>query len=552
MSFLNLGVTSFLLGLAILAGLLYLLQRLRVRFSEKEVVTTLFWRQALEETRARVLMRRFRHPLAYLLALSIAGLLWLAFAEPGWNRDDEADTVFLLDGSAGMAWGTRFEEVKALLRKEVDRIPATRRRVYFCGADARLVLDRGEETPLLMPRLANLAPEACPASIERALLTFVRDETTAGTMRLLVVGDAPVGEAALALVPEHATVERLRSEKTQRLGSNTGIAAIGVAEAAGGAFDRVDVMFEVAGAPGGGIAITLGGRSLDQAPEREGNTYVLRDLPADGEVLEVALVEMDALTMDNRARVALPTRRTVAVAVEEGFDECFHALVQADPALAPAAAETPAQVVVGASVDGALPAIELVAGDGLAIIHESGLGPLDLDRLRTRLSGAGLDRVGRKLTSGPERNGEFQLSPRYVPGPKRKVQIGRELISDEYDFVQSSAFPLFLSTAIRWLSGVDPVEPFSVAGERSVRGGGRLALVGSEYAPPRAGTHSDRDGKALEVALPAVRLPEGRALKEVTGLTGARRRSNLVTWCILAAILLVGGEWWLFQKGRIP
>ena len=58
MSFANLSGLGVVLGVAGLAGALFLLQRLRVRYQPKRVVTTLFWKEALEEARARVLVRR--------------------------------------------------------------------------------------------------------------------------------------------------------------------------------------------------------------------------------------------------------------------------------------------------------------------------------------------------------------------------------------------------------------------------------------------------------------------------------------------------------------
>ncbi|MEM7386099.1 MAG: BatA domain-containing protein, partial [Verrucomicrobiota bacterium] len=91
MSLANISPLLFLLGLLVVAGLLFLLQRLRVKYRDVEVVTTLFWKQAIEESRARVLVRKFRHPWAYLLALAIGALLWLAVAEPQWDRDDAKD-----------------------------------------------------------------------------------------------------------------------------------------------------------------------------------------------------------------------------------------------------------------------------------------------------------------------------------------------------------------------------------------------------------------------------------------------------------------------------
>ena len=108
-----------LAGWAAIAGGLYLLQRLRVQHREVEVPTTLFWREAVEETRARVLVRRFRHPWAYLLLLAIGSLLW--FAAAGLRSEQSADQQWLLvvDGSAGMGHGDRFAESIALLQEEV-------------------------------------------------------------------------------------------------------------------------------------------------------------------------------------------------------------------------------------------------------------------------------------------------------------------------------------------------------------------------------------------------------------------------------------------------
>ena len=58
-----------------------------------------------------------------------------------------------------------------------------------------------------------------------------------------------------------------------------------------------------------------------------------------------------------------------------------------------------ARVAVGGAADGSLPAIELVTGNGIAIIHEDDLDPADLEELRARFAGTGLDRVG--LETGP-------------------------------------------------------------------------------------------------------------------------------------------------------
>ena len=52
MSLTNLSLTPFLIGLAAIAALLVILQLLRVRYQREDVVTTMFWREAIEESRA--------------------------------------------------------------------------------------------------------------------------------------------------------------------------------------------------------------------------------------------------------------------------------------------------------------------------------------------------------------------------------------------------------------------------------------------------------------------------------------------------------------------
>ena len=76
------SIPALFAGIAAIAVGLWLLQRLRVRHREVEVLTTMFWKDALQETRARVFMRRFRHWRAWALLVLIASLLWVLMAQP--------------------------------------------------------------------------------------------------------------------------------------------------------------------------------------------------------------------------------------------------------------------------------------------------------------------------------------------------------------------------------------------------------------------------------------------------------------------------------------
>ena len=152
----------WLLGLAVLAGLLFALQRLKVRHREQVVLTTLFWQEAKEEARARSLVERFRHPLAYLLALLLAGLAWLAFGDPVWKDRAGTQYTILLDGSQEMATGARFENAQREVFELASDLPRQRTRVVWCGAGMETLLAPHEERGLLHERLAGRLPSAAP------------------------------------------------------------------------------------------------------------------------------------------------------------------------------------------------------------------------------------------------------------------------------------------------------------------------------------------------------------------------------------------------------
>ena len=158
MNLTSIGPGLFAAGLVGLAGGLYALQRLRVRHREQVVVTTLFWREEIEEQRARTLVERFRHPLTYALCLGLAALLWLGAARPDTNRAEGTSHVLLLDGSAAMASEGRFDAARTALLEEIERCPRDRTEVLFCGADLRRVLAPGED--LRAPRRAPRAARA--------------------------------------------------------------------------------------------------------------------------------------------------------------------------------------------------------------------------------------------------------------------------------------------------------------------------------------------------------------------------------------------------------
>jgi len=144
LSFTALSGSALLGGLFATAVVLYALQRLRVRHESRTVVTSLFWREATEETRARSLFERFRHPLAYAMALLCAGLMLLGVGRLDSEREEGLRHVLLLDASAGMARAlgetTRFEQAQAALAAELEQSPRDRTEVLWCGEHVRTTL----------------------------------------------------------------------------------------------------------------------------------------------------------------------------------------------------------------------------------------------------------------------------------------------------------------------------------------------------------------------------------------------------------------------------
>jgi hypothetical protein len=418
-SFQLLPAAAVLAGIAALAALLFLLQRLRVRHKEVVVPTTLFWQAAVQETRARVFVQRFRHPLAYLLLLVATSLLWLAFAEPVGGTDDrDRATIFLLDGSAGMAWGDRFERAKRTLIDQVSRVAERKAEVIFCGGWPRTLLREGEHPILLEHRLGNVWPMACPSLLERVVAALPRGRETT----LVVVGDAPLRDA---VVPEGWTVHRPGAAGDR--GANAGVLALGVAEAASGAWDRVDVFVQ---APAG-YSINLDS---------------LTDVPARGQEVVVTLPGGDAIALDDEARLVLPRRSVVRV---QSTPE-LRAVFEADP---------------GVEIGDSGVEIELVDGSGIVIE-----GPAE------------------SLATAPDHVLEFvdaergEDAPQFErrTGERRRVLLGRELLGRGYNFTRSRAYPLFIARAVRWIAGSGEFPAYVAAGE---------TIPGQAFAPPLAGDY---------------------------------------------------------------
>ena len=566
------------LGLLALGAILFALQRLRVRHRSRLVVTTLFWREALEEARARTLFERFRHPLTYLLLALISGLLWLSVARIEGRRSEGLSHVFLLDASATMGVGDRFEKATRALAGALEDAPRERTEVLLCGDTVRTLLAPGDDRALLAARLEGARPAGVPASLERALVSAASLERRAGSdrRRFVIVGDADVGEAASSVLTEGDWIERLDVEVAEVTG-NLGITALGLAPAQSGSFDALDAFIEVRGPGAESVDVSvLLGPDAQSVQERKVVSpgvisFICRDLRVppsasgeQGRLLSVSLpgADGDPLPLDNHAQVLLPELRLIRALVaptgDAVVDAALLAACSADAAIEVVASAARADVVLGgalAATAAPLPSLGVVRSEtqehAIEVSAPAATSPDAL--LRAALGELGLDRVdGTRLAS--ELGRPLSLGSSTGSARVRSVSLWSELFDPaRCSFTESRAFPLIVGRTVRWLAGAPEIVPYSAAGKPR---------------PRRLGAASGRSLFPWQVAESAVDLGASSPLDVTTTVQagagaptppsdgnaaagGGAGPWRLATWLFALVLALLVAEWILYQRGRI-
>ena len=580
MGFANLTPLAVAGGLAALAAMLYALQILRIRFRQQEVPTLLFWKEAVSEAPVRTFRQRFRHPWAYLLILTVCSLLWLAIAEPQWQDDEDAAFyVLVLDGSAAMARPGRFEQALADLEDDLSQLPADQRQVIWAGAAAETLLNPGEHPLLLPARLAQKTPEAVPASVERQLMQLASVRRDAATTQVRVYGEAPVSAAVLDRLPAGVSVRRGSSDVEPDTG-NAGITALGVGQAASGNWTAVDLLVRVEGdadalPTAAQIQVRIDDRILPASQletDADGATYRVPNIPANGGLVSVALPGDDALPLDDRAQLRLPTQQPIRVQLSETLPPVLAAALNADSAIELVNADPDVVIRLrGESSDTGVPALEFVDADLQAEAFLLGYPETDdspdamalLNTAVQRIGLANIDASG--LAEATERAVEVAMQP----DSEWRFSVWQELLSEDYNFVQSRSFPLFVAQSVRWLAGVEKWYPYLAAGQplpvspvgntpAFVDVDGQLIdTLGVDFVPDRTGLlHRASRAEPLEVALLDSAATTGRidGVLQYMGLDvlDAALLRNVVVWLLLLALGGLLAEWWLYQRGRMP
>ncbi len=562
MSFTSMSPLAFGLGLAALAGVLYLLQRLRVRHREVPVVTTLFWHEAVHETRARVRTHRFRHPWAYALILAIASLLWAAAAGPVAKKATEHQFVCLLDSSAGMRRGELFESARLHLIDWVESLPRESRTVLAADQLGSPLLLPGEESSLLEGRWADLEPVASPCSImdQVAFLARIHGEE----LTVYVFGGEPLEPEHEAALPSGLELHFISGEGPPTA-QNFGITALGCSEAASGAWDTVDVFVEVRGTPGstspkvtGNIDGSSEGLIAQLQPSENGLQHLIfRDVSAQGGLFTVSLEAGDGLELDNEAQLRLPSRPRIRVSLSPELIEVVGPALHSDPAVVLVDQDPDVTILTGAETS-SVPTLRFVPAalqaESFLLTYE-GSQPAELV-LSEALGSLGLADVD---PTGLASRAQVPITLGARSGNRRELAIWSELLGDEFDFRDSRAFPLFVARALRWLGDTQDIQPWVGAGEPSLpvdtlrsSAGHDLDAVGLTISPPLAGKYTSPTGDSWHASLltPVLGVPPDAVL--LPDLVAPDRGPDLVSWLLMIALLLLAWEWALFRTEQIP
>jgi len=525
-------------GIAALAIGLWLLQRLRVRHREVQVLTTLFWQDALEESRARVFMRRFRYWWAWALFVAIASLLWMLLGQPQTMASDATRHVVLVD------WGVEDATVRrADLTTAMDlaaALPESHRQVVAVGTRMETLLRPFE--PL---RLAGLRSESEPGPAPRGLdwaIESLADSTDRSTsLAIHIVGDTPVDAKRLEALQESMGAaddgsRRLSVYRVERepVAEAPGLTTLGVSDSADGAWGVVDIRLAFAHDGSSPVAADRISITHDDAPlsqpliAQADGTLELRGVPADGATISVAVDDQPV------GAITLPQRSAIRVHLDNNVPESLRQLIALDPACE--VVSTNAEVRIG-STDAANLRLTDVGQPAFVIQTDGNDAQAALAELVDELALRQIDAMSIAKKSG--RIVDVQVRS----GPSRSMVIWGSLFTPAFDFQESRACPLVVSRAVRWLAHRPPLVEWAAMGERLPAASPAFSRVVGERT-------ITADGRTLRTtrlisSVNAADLPESE-LDRRFGAFGP------YAWMGLLVVALLIVEWILYQRGQVP
>lgn len=554
-------------GAVALAAGLFVLQRLRVRPRVVALPSAVLWRLAASQARPRALGGRFHDLPAYLLSLAVLLALWFAAAGLSFMPAPASGRhVFYLDNSVLLTPADRLTQARQALLDDVERVPAALREVVLGEAVGVRLLAPGEPIGLLKARLRTVGAQVRPSTFmtwaDHGLVRAGPEPTT-----VHYYGAWPAAE--MLAVRRRDDLNLFWGYVAPPVAHNRGLVSLGVQPARSGQWGRVDLLVGTVASDGAApdpsaLSFTLDGQpfSADAAQPLGAGTWALRDVPADGRTLRVALREGDEFAADDAASLVLPLMQRVAVSVGPDVPAAVTELVRRDPSLQ-LVDEARAQVVVSGAaspIKSSKPTLRLVAAkEQSSAFLITVPGPVDPD---VEVNAAGLGLAGLDAGALADRLNRG-IGIELLQGPHREVAVWRELFSDGSGFTRMAAMPIFVSRSLRWLAAPAPWASYARAGQRASLGLSDDALsVGAvseaDAFLAQAGT-TTLAGRPVAVSL----LDVGQSLAVAQSVPGHVSRPTdgtgpALSWTqwttemlLVLSIMLLLLEWRMYQRGRM-
>ena len=528
MSFALLSTFVVLLGILLLAIGLWLAQRLRVQHREVEVLSTSFWQSALEENRARVFTKRFRHWPAWLLLVAIASLLWMLLAQPQTEPLNSTQHVVLLDCSVD-APATRTADLQLAIER-ASSLPTAKREIIAVDGNLKTLLAAGETVEQVSLRIDETdAPS--PPGVEWAIETLSSRATSEQPLSIHVVGDAKIEKQFLDAVGANVTIFRV--ERPESTTDAAKLQTFGIADAASGQWDEVDVSIGFnpqQPLDATQISVSINDQPIEQSLLAIDDTkFQLNSIPANGGILNVNVAGVSA------GSLTLPVRKPIQISFDGNVPESLRELITLDPACQIVASAGEVRIGSGANAN-----LRLSPDDQPAFLIESDHDDPNaaLAELVDTLALKQIDAMAIAAQS------DSVVDVQVAAADKRSIAIWRKLFTPAFDFQESRAYPILIARSIRWIANHPPIVPWAQQGERLP-----VAAPSLDRAIDSIATTSD--GRQLQTTRLTSSIAESAQLP-ITPAANVVSKFGLATWMGLLVSLLLAGEWVLYQRGSMP
>ena len=602
MSFQNIGALAWLLPLA---GVIVLLYLLRMRRQDLRVPATFLWPERTEEVRANSLFQRLRFSWLMVLQLLAMALVVFALAKPQTQQRGLMGevTVFVVDASASMGATdvkpTRFDEAKNLVKAAAASAkPGDRVALIEAGPNPRVVFSLSNDPDRQTQSINEMVRSDAEADIGEALRLAASLVGTEASARIVLLSDGvfePIkdfsrGKASLVY------------KSIGNNDHNLAISALGVAEAAQGRQAYVAVSNPSGTKLSGTLTLYVDGKTIDSEKVlvATGKTWAKTlKLPAGAEIIEAKLDAKDLLAADNYAvALANPGGSLRVLLIGKGDYFLEQALIL-DPRVTLDRATQVPEEERGRGVG----SYDIVIFDGVPATPVKAAGILEMGAVGaespvTRVGSVkspqfvaaepnglmeGVDLEGVYIDTAervrPKSNGKVIASSSSAPlvvvseGAQRRVFLSFSPLQS--DFPLNISFPIFIANALDFLGGeagtgalaVPAGRPFQLAGTRegtiqsadgessevtsngstavirSVRKVGRYELnLDGKRRPVYASLRSERESRIA----PELDLELGGG--SVKAVESPLRFADYWRPFVVLCLLVLAGEWWLYSR----